>query len=426
MNVDRTMMTRAIQSGQIAHLISRGVCPQQFTKTPDGEELADVFEWLSDHARRYNVAPSIALFRERYPSFEMHPSSDPLDALIDSFFAGVKRRHFAAKIKDLAHAEYDSSKWGKLDELMLDAAKDLAAIVPSGRVSRFSDMHKRIDRYEAEAADPSLRPGYNMGIPPFDELLSGMRPGNLVTIAGYSGLGKSLASSWILMNCYEQGAMGLLMSLEMTAEECFERLDTMVTHFSHRLLSSRSLGDHDIALWQRIANQFSGVRNDIVVLDRALGTTTDRVFAEINRYHPDVAVIDYVQLMRSRQSYASQWQSLCDVTNELKEIALSTDTVIIMVSQDGRDAAKNGSTEENMGGSISVLQAADIYIGMHQTEEMYFDEEMEMRLLKGRRGARIRSRNRSVRLRWAPATMTFEYREPAEEKTAESFLRVVA
>jgi replicative DNA helicase len=368
-----------------------------------------VLEWLIEFQRKHGQHPSMSLFRERWVDFRMEPSSDTLASLLDAFFARVKRRVFSAKVSELAHAEQDPAKWARLDEIMLEAAHDLATVVPTGKSHRFSDMHKRIDLYEEEAANPQQMRSYKMGIDPFDEVTGGMRPGNLVTIAGPSGKGKSLMASWFVMNGYEQDASALMLILEMTAAEVFERLDTMVTHFSHKLLTQRDLPDSKVAYWRRIANQYSGLKNDIVIKDDLTGCGTERVYAEISRAKPDIVVVDYVQMMKSKQGYASQWQGLVEITNDLKQIAVQTDTVILMVSQDGRDSFENGSSETNSGGSISIYQAADIYVGMHQNDAMYDQGTMEVRLLKNRRGAKINSKGRSANLVWEPATMNFSY-----------------
>lgn len=376
----------------------------------------EVFDWLAGHTRRYNAPPSQQFFRDRFPNWAGEGSSDSLEALIDTFLAHVKRRAFSAKIIELAKYEYDPSKWHQLDQLMLDAARDLSALVPEGTVGRFSaEMRQRIDRYEEERRNPQLSRSLHMGIPPFDDVTNGMRPGNLVTIAGYSGLGKSLMSQFFVMNALEQDATGLILSLEMTKEEIFERLDTMVTNFSYKLLGKRDLPDDAVALWRRIAAQFASAQTEIYVKDRLSGCTPDRVYAEINRYKPDIAVVDYVQLMRTQRRSDAQWQVLVEVTNALKEIALATDCVIVMVSQDGRSAAQDGSTDQNMGGSISVYQAADIYLGLHQSDEMYAQERMEVRLLKSRRG----ERKKTAYLSWMPSTMSIEYRDDSEPAARE-------
>jgi replicative DNA helicase len=90
--------------------------------------------------------------------------------------------------------------------------------------------------------------------------------------------------------------------------------------------------------------------------------------------------------MKSSKSN-SKWEGLVETTNELKAVALATDSTIIMVSQDQRGSADEGSTESNMGGSVSVYQAADIYIGMMQNDEMREQKKLNMRLIKNRNGA---------------------------------------
>lgn len=423
MNIDRALVTKAVQVGGATTLLSHGIEERHFANTPDGQQCAEVFSWITQHARTYNAPPSQGMFRERWPTWQGEPTSDPLDALIAAFKAHVKRRAFSAKITELAQLESDPRRWDELDQLMLDAARDLSALVPAGTVGRMSEMESRIVQYEHEKANPDLNKGWKLGIPPFDEITNGIRPGNLVTIAGFSGLGKSLLSQWILMNALEQGANGLLCSLEMTKEEIFERLDTMVMNFSHKLLGRRELPDEQVDLWRRIAKQFSGASSDIIIKDRMMGTTVDRIYAEISRYKPDICVVDYVQLMKVHRRSAAQWETLVEVTNDLKGIALATECAIVMVSQDGRGSAQDGSTEQNMGGSISVYQAADLYLGLHQTDELYAQDKMEVRLLKNRRG----EKKRQAYLKWKPATMDVEYVDPESQQSAHTaFLKAAA
>lgn len=428
MDVDRALISKAVMGGRVVDLLASGVATEHFqTKTKDGQELADVLTWLTDFERLYSRSPSMQLFRERWPEFRMEPSTDSLESLIDAFFARVKRRFFAAKVDELARAESDPSKWSHLDEIMLDAARDLAALVPTGKIHRLSDMEKRVDRYEHELLNPESSKRFNLGIDPIDELSGGIRPGNVVVVAGSSGRGKSLLATWATMNFYEQGATGLFLPLEMTADETLERMDTMITHFSHKLLSQRKLADSQVEYWRRIARQFRGARNDIIVKDNLLGATTDRVYAEISRYKPDIAVVDFVQLMRTGQRYAAKWEALDTIANDLKQIAKATDCVVVMVSQDGRDSFENGSTESNTAGSVAIFQAADFYIGMHQTDEMYADGQMEVRFLKSRRSERMGGKHHSALLDWRPASMEFSYWDPKNPpKRSERFTKVAA
>lgn len=275
----------------------------------------------------------------------------------------------------------------RLDEIMLDAARDLSTIIPSGQVSRArAEMQERIDQYEIDKAEGNAT-GIKMGIPLFDDLTDGFQQGDIATVAGYSGRGKSSVSLWMLVNALNQGKTSLLLSLEMSRRQIMERFDTMEQNFSHKLLRKHELSDDEINNWRNAAKKYSETKNDLIVADKLGQCTVDRVYAEINRYKPDITCVDYVQLMKGTKASMAKWEGLVEITNELKAIALSTDSTIIMVSQDQRGSAEDGSTEKNMGGSISVLQASDLYIGMMQNQEMRERHKMILRLLKNRNGA---------------------------------------
>jgi replicative DNA helicase len=418
MDSERAILTSALNSGQVATLLARGVEGKHFSETASGNECREVFEFSIAHSRKYAVSPSPQLIKNNFPNWRGEPSSDPLEALIDEFKKNVGRRIYARKVIELAQAEKDPSNWGRLDEIMLDVARDLATVFPSGQVSRVrAEMQERIDQYEIDKQE-GISTGIKMGIPLFDDLTDGFQPGDVATVAGFSGKGKSSLSGWMLANVLNQEKTGLLLSLEMSRKQILERFDTMIMNFSHKLLRKRELPNDKVNQWRDVAKKYENTKNDLIVADKLGQCTVDRVYAEINRYKPDVTCVDYVQLMRGSKASMSKWEGLVEITNELKAIALSTDSTIIMVSQDQRGSAEDGSTERNMGGSISVLQAADLYIGMMQNEEMRLQNKMEVRLIKNRNGAPA-----ETSLLWEPEIMRFR---PWEDKNyMETFIKNV-
>jgi replicative DNA helicase len=383
---ERAVVSKAFETGQLSTLLARGIESRHFSNTSSGQEVKDVFNWASKHSRKYGVCPSQQLVKSNFPNWRGEPSSDPLEALIDEFLNDVRRRYFAAKVIELAKAEGNPANWGRLDEIMLDAARDLATVVPSGQVARFgAEMEERIDQYEVEKDEGTSR-GTKMGIELFDEITDGYRPGNLVTLAGYAGRGKSTIGLHFLSEALRQEKSGLLLPLEMSSQEVMERLDTMANKFSYRDLMKKSIPDEEIDSWRSMAKNYSSAKKDLIVSDKMGNCNIDRVYAEINRYKPDVTCVDYVQLMKGSKASMAKWEGLVEIANELKAIALATDSTIIMVSQDQRGSASDGSTESNMGGSIAILQAPDMYIGMMQDQVMYEENRMKMRLIKNRRG----------------------------------------
>jgi replicative DNA helicase len=413
-NIEKACLAKALQVGGIATLLARGIEPHLFSSTPEGQADAEVFQWAAEHARRHNVSPSPAFVKERWPNWHGESSSDPLEALVDAFVGNVKRRYFASKVRELAVAGDDPAQWGRLDEVLIDASRDFASLISSSRASRLSEMEARIAQYEIEKAT-GQPPGFELGIPAFDEMIGGIRPGNVVVLSGFLGIGKSALGGWITLNVVEQGHSALFLSLEMSRREVLERIDTMITHFSHKLLRIQQLPDEEVAKWRRLAKQFRALEHDLVVLDGLGGLTIDRLYAEISRHKPHFTVVDYVQLMRRSRASMQSWEGLVEITNECKSIALATESVIMLVSQDNREAAAGGSTLASIGGSISVGQVGDVYLGMHQDDEMRAQNRMAVKLLKVRSGPR----DKTVDLLWDPAHMRFG----AALEGAEAFTR---
>lgn len=401
MDIERALLAKALQSDGIAMIIAKGIEFRHFAETPSGQECAYVFDWASRYARSYGATPSPQMVKEHFPTWYGEASPDPLDALVDEFMRNVRKRYFDSKVLELSKAPNDRASWDHLDEIMLDAARDLASIVPSGGVARFSEMEKRIEKYEIDCKE-GVKPGILLGVPIIDDVTMGVKPGWVVTNAGFSGRGKSMLTIWNLLSALEQDKVALMLSLEMSREEVMERLDTMVMNFEHRMLTQRSLTEEEIDKWRRMAQAYKQARADIIVVDKMGGCTVDRVFAEINRYKPDLAAVDYVQRMTGTRNSMSKWEGLEEITNEFKTIAMETDTAIIMVSQDQRGSADQGSTETNMGGSVSIYQASDVYIGMFQDDDMRAQDRMRIKMLKFRHGPRA-----ETDMFWSPKKMEF-------------------
>lgn len=415
MDVERALVSSAIAAdGGILELVSRGITPELFSATPAGQQCAVVYSFCVEYTRQYNQQPPLSTIQRHHPTWHVEFSAEPVQALADEFLDDVRKRYFDAAVLRLSTVTKDRSTWGRLDEVMLDAARDMAAILPSGRVARFSaDMEYRIEQYEVEA-NQGFRPGYRLGIPIIDEVTDGIRPGWLVTTAGFSGLGKTTLAIFGSLNVFEQDHSALFLSLEMSAQEVMERLDTMVNNFPHRDLVRRQLSESHFEQWKNASRIYSKAAGEIVVVDKLGGCTLDRVHAEISRYRPQVAVIDYVQRMSGTRHSMAKWEGLEEITNGLKTIAMDTDTAIIMVSQDGRASAEEGSTRTNAGGSISVYQAADMYLGLMQSDEMAGMNKMRVKMLKFRHGPRA-----EVDMSWQPATGEFaKWTDPMEFRKA--------
>ena len=404
-------MSSAIAGDGILGLVSKGVTPELFSPTPAGQQCGAVYGFCVEYTRVYGQQPSLGTIQRHFPDWHVEFSSDPLEALTDEFLDDVRKRYFDATVLRLSRVTKDRSSWGKLDEVMLDAAREMASIMPSGGVARFAaDMERRIEQYEVEK-NQGYRPGIPLGIPVVDEVVDGVRTGWLTTYAGFSGLGKTTLSQIASLSAFELDHLVLFLSLEMSRREVMERLDTMVNHFPHRDLVRRKLSDSEFRSWRDVTRIYSKAQGEIVVVDRLGGCTLDRVHVEIQRYRPTLVVVDYVQRMSGTRHSMAKWEGLEEITNGLKTIAMDTDTSVIMVSQDGRTSAEEGSTRTNAANSQSIYTASDLYIGMQQTDEMRSMRKMRIKVLKFRHG----NWGAEVDMKWEPATGHFtKFEDPMQ------------
>jgi replicative DNA helicase len=412
-DVERALVHSAILHGRVHDLVARGITPNLFSEP--GQEAAAVLEFSIAYMRSYTQSPSLSTIQRQFKTWHGESSHEPFDALVDEFLDTVRMRYFQGAVLQLSKAVDDRANWRKLDEIILDAARDVAAAVPTGSVSRLSDdFERKIIEYEDEK-NRGVRPGIELRIPIIDEVTQGIRPGWLVTTAGYSGMGKTTLAQIGLLSAFEQDHLALMCSLEMSSDEVLDRFHTMIMHFRHRDLVNRSLSDVDMQRWRDVSRIYSKAAGEIIVVDRLGGCTIDRIYAEISRYKPAIVAVDYVQRMRGTRHSMARWEGLEEITNDLKTIAMDTDTAILMVSQDGRSSADEGSTRTNMGGSVSVYQAADVYLGLQQDEAMRAQQRMRVRMLKFRHGPCA-----EVDMSWKPSTMEFGKYEDAQSFTKQA------
>lgn len=398
---ERTLVAKVAQTGKIQQVLSEGITDQHFAN----ETLGEIFRFMADHARSYRQAPSFTTVKDKYPDHNFEFVDESLDYIRECFIKGVKRRCAIEEIRNLVGAIDNPQEGVEIDSMFLESARNLATVVPSSRLHRFSDMDKRIELYETE--DPNLNKGIYTNIPLLDDLTQGIQPHEYVTIMGWTGTGKSTLAQWMLFNAWMQGKTPMYISLEMEASALLRKWDTMITNFQYGHLKSHTLRDGELANWKNKATEVKEKPNDIVILDDVRGCTADRVYGEIHRWRPDIVCIDYITLMDTGRGSSQMWEKVMQITQSLKQIARTSKVPIIGVAQTNRASAEGGAELNNVAFSSAIIQDSDIVLGLHSDKEMREDNRMQLRVLKNRDGMQG-----ETDLLWDMSTMTFgNYRE---------------
>lgn len=385
MDIERSLVCKIVSTGQLEDAITKGVRRDLFFD----DECREVFDFINAHARRYKTPPSQAALREEYEDFEWSLVQEPLDYLIDRFNVMAKKRLAQDLVLDLAKDIDDPQKIEKIDSIFLEAARNLAVLIPTTEVSKFkAGYERRITEYEQRAKE-GKKTGIPFGFPSLDDWTGGIQPHELVTISGFSGLGKSTLSMVIAYNAWVNGYTPLIISLEMEAAQMLRKFDAMSAALDYKKLKQLELPPEQLENWKEKAAEIIGRPAEIPIIDKIRNCTPQDVFAETVRHSPDLVVIDYITLMRSSRAQVrgtSMWQSVTEVTQDLKQNARTLGIPIIAMAQTNRMGGKDGAELDNIGYSISVIQDSDIVIGLFADDEMKERKEMEIRLNKNRDG----------------------------------------
>ncbi len=405
MDAERSLVSKVAQTGEIAPVITRGITEDHFAD----EECSEVFDKIVSHWRHYKEPPSMQAVKQMVPKFEFVISSDPVDYQIDLFIKNVKRRMAKQMLLELGDRADQVDGGADIDIEFLDAARQLATIVPSTKVARFSEMSGRIEKYHKDKAEGSPW-GIKMGIPYLDSLTMGIQSHELLVCAGWQGTGKSTLMQFIAWNAYLQGKTVLFISLEMEHTALLRKFDTMAVDMSYRDLKALELEQESIDRWAEWAERVGdhGDQKDIIIVDRIGSRTATGVFAETVRYKPDLVVVDYISLMDApRKAGDKSWQQIGAISRDLKLNAQTLAVPVIAAAQTNRDSVSQGVKLETIAFSSSIGMDADIVIGLQQDDDMKAEEKMDVVMVKNRDGKTGR-----VQMNWKMENMQFGERPP--------------
>lgn len=384
MDIERALVCKIISTGRLEDVLSRGIRSDLFYD----DKCREMFDYVRSHSVRYGTPPSVPAVKADKPKFEWEYVQDPLEYLIDRFVVLAKRRLADEMVIELAKACDDPERAENIDLEFLEVSRQLAMLVPSSEVAYFkNDMERRIVEHEKLQKEGGLI-GLPFGFPTLDEWTGGLQSHEFATVAGFSGLGKSTFLKRVALTNFMKDKKPLYISLEEEKRALMRKWDAQAAGLDYIAMKHLNLPDEQIENWRKTQQQFASKIGEIPVIDSIRHCTPDHVFAEAVRHKPDLIIIDYLSLMRSSRPTRNSnvWQSLTEITQDLKQVARTLKIPILAAAQTNRSGRKEGAELDNIGLSISVVQDPDIVIGLFADDEMRERKEMQIRLRKNRDG----------------------------------------
>lgn len=254
--------------------------------------------------------------------------------------------------------DYESKVFQTLQE---NSTTDKGETVKDG-LSGFMNMLEEEVQYNRGKGIP-------FGFPSLDKATGGMRSGEVITIAGRSGMGKSSFFMSILANLIvtKQKPKPAVFSLEMSKDEIYKKLFSMISELRGDIIPFYKLrnlyGDKETL--NRIARMVQYLQDSDVYINCDPRINFDRIRSISRDRHRkgllDSIYIDHIKLMV--QDYNREREQLSYITNESKRLSKELEVPVILISQLGRDAEKNGFPRlSDLKGSGTIEEDSDIVI----------------------------------------------------------------
>jgi replicative DNA helicase len=224
----------------------------------------------------------------------------------------------------------------------------------------------------------------------FDAVLGGVARQELVLIGGKRGSGKSITSSNIFVNQYENGNTSIYFSIEMTAHEVMERNLSILANVNLQRLKQNKLTDEEVLKVVKVrANMFNNA--DEIVLDFMKHRDKFKFEEQLVRTHQlkqnnqmiivddrdltissidlhigkakakfgdklQVVVVDYLNQIVQENGDMYDWKPQIEISKKLKNLARKYE--IVLVSPYQIDATGEARFAKG------ILDAADIALVM--------------------------------------------------------------
>lgn len=284
---------------------------------------------------------------------------------------------------------------------------DDGGLVQIGKV--LPDLYQNLSRIAKGEADD------NCVATPFPDLnekfMGGLHGTDLIIIAARPAMGKtSLVMNLAQYAAVDEKSPVVVFSLEMGREQLALRMLASVADIDQTRIRSGMLKREE---WSQVIDAMNVLSESPLYIDDTPGITPMDIRAKLRRlaiHEPiGLVVIDYLQLMQSRNRNISREQEISEISRNLKHIAKEFKVPVIALSQlnrkvEGREDKRPMMSELRESGAIE--QDADIICFIYR-EDFYNPETPEKGIAEI-----IISKHRNgpigtVKLKWKAETTTF-------------------
>lgn len=308
----------------------------------------------------------------------------------------------AAKHKAVQLIEQKKEELLKTNSKAIDAIGSLTSELSELSI-KATDNHLMSPKESADDYIKYLEDKENLKVEPIksaypsvDKHTGGWKPGDMITVGGATGSGKSIIAVNTAMAAAAAGKSVLFFSLEMRKNELWERMISMKAQLNSRDLDEGLLSDEDKKL-QLEANEF--LSSVPIIIDDSEEVTVDYIRSTAIKqsrsvFGLDMIIIDYLQLISPsfQNKNRSRHEEVADISKKIKILAKKLEVPIMVLVQLNRKTKEEDEerlpTLNDVRESAQIAFDSDIVLILHRPDKSknILDEKAMFILDKNRRG----------------------------------------
>ena len=238
------------------------------------------------------------------------------------------------------------------------------------------------DLLELSSTDESIT-GLKTDFTDLDRMTAGFQGSDLIIVAARPSVGKTAFALNIASNVvkHQPKQNVAIFSLEMGAKQLVTRMLSAAGNIDANMLRT---GNLDVESWNRLSHSIGIMSNYGIYIDDTPGITVQEIRSKCIKLHNTeglgMVLIDYLQLIESKNNRENRQQVVSDISRQLKKLAKELNVPVIALSQLSRGVEQRQDKRPMMSDlreSGAIEQDADIIAFLYRDD--YYDKETELK-----------------------------------------------
>lgn len=392
-DVERGFISKLLQTKDISTVKDSQIKLSYFS----GDNKS-AFQYIQETVLSTGEVPTVRAFKRRFPNYKLEKvevdgesvvgTEENLKYWCDELRVKVKHNTLVDAFDKSAEflQDFDTEEAYKAIKKSISYIEN--EVVETTDIDITQNTEDRVQDYLKRKENQGMR-GLPTGFKHLDYLTKGLENSTLTTVIANTGIGKTWFQVILGANLQLQNCRVLQMVTEMSEDIMRDRYEAVLFSKCYEGMNYNDFKSgrlpHKI---EELYFQF--LREDLPSLEPLFVVTATSpmgVSAEIDKYKPDIVLIDSAYLMADDMNAKDDWLRVAHITRDLKKLAKSSKLPILINTQaDKNSSKKTGPEMGNIMYTQAIGQDSDNVLTLFRDEVMLNDHEMGVRILKQREG----------------------------------------